>query len=126
MAMTAPVMTEVSAGKGPSNESFVVSLYIGKRYQANPPTALGLHPLKWSLKYAAVRQFVGYSTDTAVPEEAAALDSSLDGSKWAAAVEKSRNANPTVLYTVAQYSAPFRTTGRMNEIWMLFDDIATA
>ncbi|XP_008783978.2 heme-binding protein 2-like [Phoenix dactylifera] len=126
MAMTAPVMTEVSTSKEPSsNESFVVSFFIGKRYQANPPSAQGLHLLNWNLKYAAVRQFGGYATDAGVPEEAAALDVSLRGSKWARAVDESRKANPMVFYTVAQYSAPFRTRGRVNEIWMLFDDITT-
>ncbi|XP_010916749.1 uncharacterized protein [Elaeis guineensis] len=126
MEMTAPVTTEVSTSKVPPKESFVTSFYIGKRYQANPPSARGLHPQKWSLKYAAVRQFGGYATDAGVPLEAAALDASLKGSKWAPSVDKSRKANPTVLYTVAQYSAPFRTSGRVNEIWMLFDDTATA
>ncbi|KAL5229325.1 hypothetical protein ABZP36_017590 [Zizania latifolia] len=40
---------------------------------------------------------------------------------WAAAVSDGRRADPTSSYTVAQYNSPFEFSGRVNEIWMLFD-----
>ncbi|XP_059661368.1 uncharacterized protein LOC132307579 [Cornus florida] len=120
--MTAPVITQVSPSDGPfCASSFAVSFYVPKVNQPNPPLAKGLLAQKWGTTYAAVRQFNGFVKDSDVGEEAAALEASLEGSTWSAAIEKSRAADPTTIYTVAQYNSPFEFDNRVNEIWMLFD-----
>ncbi|KNA22285.1 hypothetical protein SOVF_034180 [Spinacia oleracea] len=120
--MTAPVITQVSPSDGPLCESsFVVSFYVPKENQANPPSSKGLHIQKWEPTYVAVRQFGGFVSDYAVGEEAAILQSSLAGSKWAAAIEKSQKDNPKTSYTVAGYNSPFEIFNRVNEIWFNFD-----
>lgn len=122
--MTAPVITQVSPSDGPfCASSFVVSFYIPKENQANPPPAKGLHIKRWNTKYAAVRQFSGFiSSDTEVGEQAAELHASLADSKWSSIVDKSREADPTKsTYTVAQYNSPFEFENRVNEIWMVFE-----
>lgn len=120
--MTAPVIAEISPSDGPICESsFVVSFYVPKVNQADPPPAKGLHVQRWKPVYAAVRQFSGFVADSDVGEEAAALQASLDGTIWSAAIEKSHGSNHTSVYTVAQYNSPFEFDDRVNEIWMLFD-----
>lgn len=127
--MTAPVITEVSPSDGPFCESsFVVSFYVPKVNQADPPPAKGLHVQRWNETYIAVRQFGGFVSDANIGSEAAALDESLFGTKWAAAISKSRGPGSPSTYTVAQYNAPFEFDDRVNEIWFLFDikDVALA
>ncbi|XVF79277.1 hypothetical protein PTKIN_Ptkin14bG0208700 [Pterospermum kingtungense] len=120
--MTAPVITEVFPSDGPFCESsFTVSFYVPKVNQANPPPAQGLHVQRWKSTYVAVRQFSGFVTDYNVAEEAAALQASLEGTVWSEAIEKTRKSDATSVYTVAQYNSPFEFSGRVNEIWMLFD-----
>lgn len=120
--MTAPVITQVSPSDGPfCASSFIVSFYVPEKNQADPPPAEGLQVQKWGVKYAAVRQFGGFVKDSSVGEEAAALYTSLQGSNWASAVDKGQKVDPTSVYTVAQYNSPFEFTGRVNEIWMMFD-----
>ncbi|KAL5989960.1 hypothetical protein ACLOJK_010855 [Asimina triloba] len=120
--MTAPVITEISPSDGPfCASSFVVSFFLPQKNQANPPPAQNLHTQRWGVKYAAVRQFSGFVADDDVGKEAAALQESLAGSPWAAAVDKARAADPTSMYTVAQYNSPFEFENRVNEIWMMFD-----
>ncbi|KAJ9183070.1 hypothetical protein P3X46_006981 [Hevea brasiliensis] len=122
--MTGPVITEVSPSDGPFCESsFTVSFYVPKENQANPPPAEGLHVQRWKQTYAAVRQFSGFVTDSNVGEEAAALEASLAGTTWATAIQKSHDADATSVYTVAQYNSPFEFDHRVNEIWMLFDNL---
>ncbi|KAG0503562.1 hypothetical protein HPP92_003634 [Vanilla planifolia] len=121
--MTAPVITQITPSDGPFCAStFVVSFYVPKENQANPPPARNLHLQLWGLKFAAVRQFGGFVKDSNVAVEAAALYSSLAGSRWISAVDKGGEGDPTSVYTVAQYNSPFEYTGRVNEIWMLFDE----
>ncbi|XP_043702609.1 heme-binding protein 2 [Telopea speciosissima] len=120
--MTAPVITQVSPSDGPfCASSFTVSFYLPIENQADPPPAQGLHVQKWGSVYAAVRQFSGFVSDDELGEEAAALHESLAGSNWSAAVDKGRAADPTSVYTVAQYNSPFEYEKRVNEIWMMFD-----
>ncbi|KAL2943464.1 Heme-binding protein 2 [Bienertia sinuspersici] len=120
--MTAPVISQVSPSDGPFCEtSFVVSFYVPKENRADPPPAKGLHVQRWDPTYVAVRQFGGFVSDYEVAVEAASLQDSLAGSKWAAAVDKSRGDQPTSTYTVAQYNSPFEFSGRVNEIWLSFD-----
>lgn len=119
--MTAPVLTQVSPSDGPfCASSFIVSFYLPKKNQANPPPAKGLHTQKWGTTYVAVRQFGGFVADSSVGEEAATLYSSLSGTTWAAAIDKSHQGEATTTYTVAQYNSPFEFSDRVNEIWLLF------
>lgn len=116
--MTAPVITEVTPSDGPFCESsFVVSFYVPKENQADPPPAKGLDIQRWDTTYIAVRQFGGFVSDYQVAEEAAQLQANLAGSKWAAAVQKGASSG----YIVAQYNSPFEFKDRVNEIWMRFD-----
>ncbi|KAG8045639.1 hypothetical protein GUJ93_ZPchr0008g13338 [Zizania palustris] len=123
--MTAPVLTQVAPSDGPfCASSFVVSFYVPKKNQPDPPPAEDLHVQKWAgAKYAAVRRFGGFVADSDVGKQAALLDASLQGTKWAAAVSDGRRVDLTSSYTVAQYNSPFEFSGRVNEIWMLFDSI---
>ncbi|KAJ4796950.1 Heme-binding protein 2 [Rhynchospora pubera] len=115
--MTGPVITQVSPSDGPfCASSFVVSFYVPKKNQADPPLADGLHLQKWGPTYAAVRQFSGFVSDDSLGEET---------SNWASAVDQGRKADPTSAYTVAQYNSPFEFTGRVNEIWMLFSQASS-
>lgn len=114
--MTGPVITQVSPSDGPfCKSSFVVSFYVPKKNQANPPPAEGLHVQIWGPTYIAVRQFSGFVSDYEVGEEAAALGASLAGSTWSIAIDA------TTAYTVAQYNSPFEFKDRVNEIWMVLD-----
>ncbi|KAK1663019.1 hypothetical protein QYE76_051178 [Lolium multiflorum] len=125
--MTAPVLTKVAPSDGPfCASSFVVSFYVPAKNQADPPAADGLTVQKWAgARYAAVRRFGGFVADADIGQQAALLDASLQGTKWAASVSDGGSAGP-VSYTVAQYNSPFEFSGRVNEIWMLFDAKATS
>ena len=124
--MTAPVLTEVLPSDGPfCKSSFIVSFYVPKVNQPNPPAAEGLHAQKWAPTYAAVRQFGGFAGDYDIGKEAAALKASLAGTKWYAAVDGSRKSSKSS-YVVAQYNAPFEFEDRVNEIWLAFDQSASA
>ncbi|CAI8606894.1 unnamed protein product [Vicia faba] len=120
--MTAPVLSEVLPSDGPfCKSSFVVSFYVPKKNQANPPPAKGLQVQRWKTVYAAVRQFGGFVKDTDVGAQAAALKDSITGTKWSSAIDQSRRAGHASVYSVAQYNAPFDFDNRVNEIWFLFD-----
>ncbi|XP_058721858.1 uncharacterized protein LOC131593421 [Vicia villosa] len=120
--MTAPVVSEVLPSDGPfCKSSFVISFYVPKQKQANPPPAKGLHVQRWKHVYAAVRQFGGFVKNTDVGEEAAALKESIAGTKWSSAIDQSRRAGHASVYSVAQYNDPLEFDNRVNEIWFLFD-----
>ncbi|GAU50892.1 hypothetical protein TSUD_368720 [Trifolium subterraneum] len=120
--MTAPVISEVLPSDGPFCESsFIVSFYVPKKNQANPPPAKDLHVQRWKPVYAAVRQFGGFVKDTDVGEQASALKESIAGTKWSSAIDQSHRAGHASIYSVAQYNSPFEFDNRVNEIWFLFD-----
>ncbi|CAA7056673.1 unnamed protein product [Microthlaspi erraticum] len=122
--MTAPVISQVSPSDGPfCKSSFTVSFYVPEKNQPDPAPAKNLHIQKWTPRYVAVRQFSGFVSDSTVGKEAAALDSSLKGTAWANAIEKSKEdggVGSDSAYTVAQYNSPFEFSGRVNEIWLPF------
>ncbi|KAL2476539.1 SOUL heme-binding family protein [Abeliophyllum distichum] len=120
--MTAPVITEVKPSDGPfCASSFVVSFYVPKENQPNPPSAKGLHVQKWGPTYVAVRQFGGFVNDDQVGEEAASLYASVAGTIWSDAIDKSYSGENSTEYIVAQYNSPFEFRNRVNEIWLTFD-----
>lgn len=120
--MTAPVITEVKSSDGPfCASSFVVSFYVPKDNQANAPSADHLHLQKWGLTHVAVRQFSGFVKDEDVGEEAAALYSSVSGTVWRDAIEKSHSGDNATEYIIAQYNSPFEFRNRVNEVWLTFD-----
>ncbi|XP_004511057.1 uncharacterized protein [Cicer arietinum] len=121
--MTGPVLSEVLPSDGPfCKSSFVVSFYVPKLNQANPPPAKGLQVQRWKNVYAAVRQFDGFVSDTDVGKEAAALKDSIAATKWSSFIDQSRKAGGHAsVYSVAQYNSPFEFDNRVNEIWFLFD-----
>nr|XP_043626673.1 heme-binding protein 2 [Erigeron canadensis] len=120
--MTAPVLTEIVPSDGPfCKSSFIVSFYVPKKNQANPPPAKDITINKWGPTYVAVRQFGGFVTDSMVGVEAAALSTSLSGTIWSDAIKKTHAGEITTVYTVAQYNSPFEFDNRVNEIWFTFD-----
>nr|GME06341.1 heme-binding protein 2 [Ipomoea batatas] len=120
--MTAPVLTEVKPSDGPfCASSFVVSFYVPKANQPNPPPSQSLHAQKWGETYVAVRQFGGFVSDSDVGKEAAALSASLQGTAWLDAIMNSHRGENTTMYAVAQYNSPFEFEGRVNEVWLTFD-----
>ncbi|KVH93117.1 heme-binding protein 2 [Cynara cardunculus var. scolymus] len=120
--MTAPVLTEIAPSDGPFCESsFLVSFYVPKKNQADPPPAEGITIQKWRPTYVAVRQFGGFVKDSDIGVEAAALSTSLSGTVWSDAIKKSHSGEITTGYTVAQYNSPFEFDNRVNEIWFTFD-----
>ncbi|XP_051114964.1 uncharacterized protein LOC127240363 [Andrographis paniculata] len=115
--MTGPVKTQVKPSDGPfCASSFIVSFYIPKKNQKNPPTAKGLHVEDWGVTYIAVRQFGGFVMDEDLGREAAALYASLSGTVWANAIGKE-----ITEYIVTQYNSPFEFQNRVNEIWFPFE-----
>lgn len=120
--MTGPVITEVKPSDGPfCASSFVVSFYVPKVNQPNPPPAEGLSLQKWGVTYVAVRQFDGFIADEDLGEEAAALFASVAGTEWGNAIAKSHAGEEGTEYMVAQYNSPFEFRNRVNEIWLTFD-----
>lgn len=120
--MTGPVISEVKPSDGPfCASSFVVSFYIPKENQPNPPSAEGLNLQKWGLTYIAVKQFDGFVADEDLGEEAAALYASVAGTVWGNAIAKSHAGEAATDYIVAQYNSPFEFRNRVNEIWLTFD-----
>ncbi|KAI9083167.1 hypothetical protein K1719_034900 [Acacia pycnantha] len=120
--MTAPVVIEVAPSDGPSSESlFVVSFYVPRKNQANPPPASGVIVGRVKPVYAAVRKFSGFVRDNNVGKQVAALKASIAGTEWSSAIEKSQRGGHGSVYCVAQYNAPFEFDDRVNEIWFLFD-----
>lgn len=120
--MTAPVITQVQPSDGPfCTSAFVVSFYVPKKNQANPPPAKGLHVQKWERTYAAVRQFGGFVANIDVGQEASYLYESLAGTVWSELIDKSHAGENKTLYTVAQYNSPFEFKNRVNEVWLSFD-----
>ncbi|WVZ09540.1 hypothetical protein V8G54_014070 [Vigna mungo] len=105
--MTFPVISEVSKGN-----SIVVSLYVPKANQENPPSADDLKVQRWKASYIAVRQYGRFVKDSDVKTEVAALNASLAATKWAAKT-------PNAIF-VAQYNFPFELYNRVNEIWFLY------
>ncbi|CAJ1932415.1 unnamed protein product [Sphenostylis stenocarpa] len=110
--ITAPVTSEVSVSGGKS--SVVVSLYLPREIQRDPPAANGVYVGRFKTSSVAVRQFGGFVTASTVSQQVAALNASLAGTKWSATPPKS--------YIVAQYDPPFRLLDRVNEIWHAFAD----
>ncbi|CAI0396855.1 unnamed protein product [Linum tenue] len=117
--MTAPVVIDVLPSDGPiCKSSFTASFYVPAKNQANPPPAAGLHVQRWGPTYVAVRQFGGFVADNDVGVEAANLQASLAGTKWADPVAKAGDGGAgKIKYSVAQYNSPFEHSGRVNEIW---------
>ncbi|XP_004511094.2 uncharacterized protein [Cicer arietinum] len=117
--MAGPVLSEVIPSDGSFFKySYIVSFYVPKKNQANPPPAKGLQVQRWKNVYAAVRQFSGFVNDKNVAEQAAALKDSINGTKWLSAIEKSHKASN---FSVAQYNSPIELFNRVNEIWLLFE-----
>ncbi|KAI9083121.1 hypothetical protein K1719_034854 [Acacia pycnantha] len=90
--MTAPVVTEVAPSDGPSSDYlFVVSFYVPRKNQANPPPASSVIVGRVKPVYdAAVRKFSGFVRDNNVGEQVAALKASIAGTEWSSAIEKSQ------------------------------------
>ncbi|XP_052187284.1 uncharacterized protein LOC127798039 [Diospyros lotus] len=110
LAMTAPVLTTISTRES----NYIVRLYLpnGAIPRPNPELNLGLD--RWRSHCLAVRKFSGIAKDGSVEKEMEALRISLE-KIWN---ESSGVVVENRFYTIAQYSAPFQVSGRVNEVWM--------
>ncbi|XP_065875146.1 uncharacterized protein [Euphorbia lathyris] len=115
--MTSPVVTSIVPGAGPFQSSaYSVLFYLPPKFQDDPPVPLPeLHikPYVWDSHCVAVRKFSGYAKDDNIIEEAKRLAESLSRSPLANAT----TADSNFAYSIAQYDAPFRFIGRVNEVW---------
>ncbi|WCJ36101.1 SOUL heme-binding family protein [Euphorbia peplus] len=115
--MTAPVITSIVPGAGPfQSSSYSVLFYLPAKFQDEPPVPLPelhLKPYVWESHCVAVRKFSGYAKDDNIIEEAKRLAESLSRSPLANAT----SADSHFAYSIAQYDAPFRFIGRVNEVW---------
>ncbi|KAL0925363.1 hypothetical protein M5K25_003686 [Dendrobium thyrsiflorum] len=119
--MTAPVLTSIVPDAGPLHSSaYFVRFYLPVKFQASPPIPLpelNLHPVLWPNHCVAIRQFSGFARDNNIVKEAETLAISLRRSPWANSTDfLEKNA-----YSIAQYNAPFRFIGRINEVWAEID-----
>lgn len=119
MNMTTPVISEVSINGG--NSSIVVSFYVPKVNQADPPLANGLYVQRWKTIDVAVRQFGGFVKDSNIGLQVSALNDSLTGTTWSAIVAQIVLPALHGKYIVAQYNSPFELYNRVNEIWFFYE-----
>lgn len=116
--MTAPVVTQVASNNGTT--SFVVSFYIPKKHQADPPSAEGLEIQKVGTTYAAITLFPGFVSDTNTGEQVAKLIKSVSETPYGVAINKTHTGDPATNYFVGQYNSPSKPVNRTNEIWLTF------
>lgn len=120
--MTSPVLTSIVLGAGPFHSSaYSVRLYLPEKFHAFPPVPLPELQLqldKWASRCIAVRTFPGFARDSNVVKQAEALAVSLRKSPWA----NSTYSGGSHAYSIAQYNAPFRFIGRVNEVWVDIDE----
>lgn len=116
LTKAAPVLTSITTQS--SHESnYVVRLYMSAKYggaspQPNPELNLVLD--KWRSHCIAVRKFSGFAKDDNINKEMEALVTILgkiSGGKPDSIEGKGS-------YSIAQYNASFRQSGRLNEVWM--------
>lgn len=113
--MTAPVLTSITPSTHGS--MYLVKYYLQPKYEKMTPKPypeLNLQVDKMKSHCIAVRKFSGYAKDDNISQEFQALLNSLEKSvarKKVVPVSKSS-------YGIAQYDAPFRPVGRVNEVWI--------
>ncbi|XAR48092.1 hypothetical protein NMG60_11030804, partial [Bertholletia excelsa] len=112
LPMTAPVLTTIPTPPV-EDPNYVVRLYLPARSDEAPPQPLpelNLAMETWGRRCMAARKFSGFAKDENINREIEALLAGLDKISGAVKIAKS--------YTIAQYSGPFRLSGRMNEVWV--------
>jgi len=117
--MTAPVLTKVIPGAGPNcNSTFIVSFFTPFLYQtaAGPPAPT--NPLVYLNQLealtVAVSVFGGFQNQKLVLAEAAKLEAEVSTDSSVQADSSTYGDS----WFVAGYDAPFKLTGRHNEIWL--------
>lgn len=116
LKITAPVLTSITT-QSPHESIYAVKLYMSANYggaspQPNPELNLVLD--KWRSHCVAVKKFSGYAKDDNINKEMEALVTVLgkiSGGKPDSIEGKGS-------YSIAQYNAPSRLSGRLNEVWM--------
>ncbi|CAL8469048.1 g8589 [Coccomyxa elongata] len=115
--MTAPVLVKVLPGDGPfCQNNFTVSFYVPTKQGETPvpmQQSLYLNSLPPATYY--VSSFDGFADDTSVPAQAAALTAKLTANG---------EAFDSSAFWTAGYDAPYKLTGRHNEIWIRKADAA--
>lgn len=112
--MTSPVLVDIR------NSTYNVYFYVPKEYQNGglpKPLNRGIGQVKLPKhKYAAVRRFGGFITESNIPTQVAALRTSLKGTPY----ERAAVAAPD-RFTIAGYNSPFEFVNRVNEVFLWFD-----
>ncbi|XP_039163155.1 heme-binding protein 2 [Eucalyptus grandis] len=122
--MTGPVLVDVFPSTGPfCNSPFVVHFYMPKKYQPDPPLSDQVHPVRMpgSHTYAAVKRFGGFSNDSNIPAQAAALDKSLKAAEGNDTNVLRNHKRVTASYSVAGYNSPFDIFNHVNEVIFWYD-----
>lgn len=119
LSFTAPVLTSIASSSSSSRENidYTVRFYVSTKYQGKPPPPnpeLKLNLDKWNSHCVAVRKFSGFARDDNIDKEFEALVSSLNKhiSESSAAIQDRDS------YTIAQYNASHKISGRLNEVWV--------
>ncbi|MCI03015.1 heme-binding protein 1-like [Trifolium medium] len=109
--MTSPVLilTRFVPRSGPvESQGYHVSLYLPKKFQANPPVPLpelNIKPYVFDSHCVAVRKFSEVATDERIVEE---VDKILSKSQWKSKIEHDG-------YSIAQYYTPYSIE---HEVWL--------
>lgn len=115
LAFTSPVLTRIPSPS--SQDGYTVRIYVSPHFQGKPPLPnpeLKLQVEKWKTQCLAVLKFSGYAKDSDISREFEALASSLNKNFN----RSSGTIQDASSYTIAQYNAPIRNSGRLNEVWL--------
>ncbi|KAL5547427.1 hypothetical protein UlMin_002658 [Ulmus minor] len=118
LAMTVPVLTSIVPRAGPLGNS--VKFYLPVNFQANPPSPLpelNLKPHKWYNHYFSIRKFSGFARNRNIVEDTEKLATSLSRFPWA----NCTSSKGRYVYSITQYSSPFKFIGCLNEVWVDID-----
>ncbi|BDA45183.1 probable heme-binding protein 1 [Coccomyxa sp. Obi] len=115
--MTAPVLVKVLPGDGPfCQNNFTISFFVPTQQGDTPvPTEPSVYLSRLPAATYFVSSFGGFADDTSVPAQAAALTAKLTANG---------EAFDSSAFWTAGYDAPYKLTGRHNEIWILKSDAA--
>ncbi|CAI9092976.1 OLC1v1028362C1 [Oldenlandia corymbosa var. corymbosa] len=115
MVITAPVLTTFSSATG-ATDSYV-KFYMPAKFQPMPPfpmPELNLNFERWRAQCYAVRKFPGFAKDEGISKQIGALVAALNNDLSGVVQILDDRAYS---FTIAQYNASSRLTGRLNEVW---------
>lgn len=117
---TAPILTSITPRSG-GNFDYSVMFYLPKEYEFSPPQPnpdLNLELNKWASHCVAVRKFAGYAKDDNITKEKTTLIDTFNHILQEAGNHSTISETNNLGYVIAQYTAPFKTKDRLNEVWL--------